>query len=260
MDSETHLDRAHGAMEAGGEAERLRFYETFAAAELFLLLESEAQGDDVVPQAFAVDGQSFVLVFDTEGRLAEFAGVQAAYVGLSGRAVADMLADEGLGLGLNLEVAPSAMLLPPEAMVWLSQTLADAPEELQAQPKEIYAPTGLPEAFITALDTRLATAEGLAVSAYLVGVAYDTGARGHMLGFVDAVAGAEAALAQAVSEVLVFSGLEAATLDVGFFNASDPASARMALVGLRFDLPKPDLSAGPGAAPGMDPDRPPKLR
>ncbi|MEO1138917.1 MAG: SseB family protein [Pseudomonadota bacterium] len=260
MGNETHLDRAHRAMQAGKEAERLRFYETLAAAELFLLLESEAEGDAVVPQAFAVDGQTFVLGFDTEERLAEFAGAQAAYVGLSGRAVADMLTEEGLGLGLNLEVAGSAMLLPPEAMAWLSQTLVDAPEQVEAKPKEVYAPSGLPEAFVTALDQRLAAAEGLAASAYLVGVTYDTGARGHLLGVVDALPGAEAALAQTVSEVLVFSGLEAATLDVAFFTASDPVSARMALVGLRFDLPKPDPGSTTGGEPGMNPDFPPKLR
>lgn len=260
MTDETHLDRAHAAMEAGQEAERLRFYETLAAAELFVLLDAEANGDQIAPQAFEVDGQTFVLAFDTEERLAGFAGGQAHYVALSGRAVAAMLADAGLGLGLNLEVGPSAMLLSPEAMVWLNDTLDSAPEVVEAQPQEIFAPAGLPETLVTALDARMATAEGLADSAYLVGVAYESGAKGHLLGFVDAQSGAEDALARAVSEVLQFSGLEAAMLDVGFFQASDPMCARMSLVGLRFDLPKPKLPAHPGAAPGRDPDKPPRLR
>lgn len=260
MADDTQLDRAHAAMEAGGESERLRFYETFAAAELFLLLEAEAENDQIVPQAFDVEGQAFVLVFDTEERLAGFAGQEAFYVALSGRAVADMLAEAGLGLGLNLDAGPSAMLLPNEAMVWLSDTLSDGPEEVEDLPAEIFAPTGLPEAFVTALDARLAAAEGLAEAAYLVGVSYDTGARGHLLGVVDAVPGAEEALARAVSEVMQFSGLEAATLDVGFFRATDQICGRMALVGLRFDLPKPDPHVVPGAEPGMDPERPPKLR
>ena len=104
------------AMEAGGEAERLRYYQTLAAAELFLLLEAEAEEDDVVPQAFEVEGRTFVLAFDTEERLAEFAGAEAHYVALSGRAVAEMLAEAGLGLGLNLESGPQAALLPNEAM------------------------------------------------------------------------------------------------------------------------------------------------
>ncbi|WP_338550230.1 SseB family protein [Roseovarius phycicola] len=257
---ETHLDRAHAAMEAGGESERLRFYETLVAAELFLLLDGEAEGDQVAPQAFEVDGQAFVLAFDTEERLAGFAGREAHYVALSGRAAVEMLAEAKLGLGLNLEAGPSEMLLPPEAMVWLVETLGDAPKEVEAKPQEIYAPVGLPESLVTALDARLAAAEGLAEAAYLVGVSYESGAKGHLLGFVDAHPGADGALARAVSEVLQFSGMEAAMLDVGFFQAYDQICARMALVGLRFDLPKAELKATPGAAPGMNPDLPPKLR
>ncbi|MEM6578932.1 MAG: SseB family protein [Pseudomonadota bacterium] len=261
MEIKTPLDRVHAAMEAEDtDAARLRFYETLAVAELFLLLEAEAEGDDVVPQAFEVDGQAFVLVFDTERRLSSFAGTAADYVALSGRALVEMLADQSLGLGLNLEAAPSAMLLPPEAVTWLAQTLADAPEEVEAQAREFHPPKGLPEAFLEALDARLAATEGLADQAYLVGVTYDTGAKGHLLGFVGAMPGTEDALARSVSEVLLFSGLEAAMLDVGFFRSDDQVAARMALVGLRFDLPKVDLNITPGAAPGMDPDKPPKLR
>ena len=77
MTETTHLDRAHVAMVAGGAAERLRYYQTMTAAELFLLLEAEAEEDDVVPQAFEVEGRTFVLAFDTEERLAEFAGAEA---------------------------------------------------------------------------------------------------------------------------------------------------------------------------------------
>lgn len=258
--TDTHLDRAHAAMENGADAERMRFYEALAAVELFLLLETAAQDDQVVPQAFEVEGQAFVLAFDTEARLAEFAGVEAEYVGVSGRAIAEMLAEASLGLGLNLDVAPSAMLLPPEAMTWLNQTLLDAPQEVELQAREFHPPKGLPDAFLEALDTRLAAAEGMADKAYLVGVTYDNDARGHMLGFVDAMPGAEDALAQAVSEVLRFSGLEAAMLDVGFFSANAPAAQRMGMVGLCFDLPKIDLNAAPNRAPGMDPENPPKLK
>ncbi|MGK7654315.1 SseB family protein [Roseovarius sp. B08] len=258
MTDETHLDRAHAAMEAGGEAERLRYYQTLAAAELFLLLEAEAEDDDVVPQAFEVEGQTFVLAFDTEERLAAFAGAKAHYVALSGRAVADMLAEADLGLGLNLESGPQAALLPNAAMVWLVETLAEGPEEVEAQPASFHPPRGLPETLVAAIDARLAAMGGLAELAYLVGVTYDNDTRGHLLGVVDAVPGAEPAIARAVSEVLALSGLEAGLLDVGFFRGTDAAAARMALVGLRFDLPKAEETQR--AAPGTDPDEPPKLR
>lgn len=263
MTETTGLDRAHAAMEAAPEdgQARLRFYERLAATELFLLLEEEAAGATVAPRSFAVDGQSYVLVFDREERLARFAGGEAPYAALSGRAVAQMLAAEGLGMGLNLDVAPSALLLPAPAMAWLAGALAPEPVEERARLRELHPPHDLPEGLLTALDARLASAAGLAASAWLAGVTYESGASGHLLGVIDALPGAEPALARAVSDLLQLSGLEAAALDVAFFASGEPMAARLERVGLRFDLPRrepPPVAAGP--APGMDPARPPRLK
>lgn len=257
----TPLDAAHAAMETapGDEGARLRFYERLAASELCLLLTREAEGDRVDPVVIAPEGGDCVLAFDNEARLAELAEGPAPYAALSGRALAGMLAGQGLGLGLNLGVAPSAILLPAAAMDWLAEMLAEAPEEVAAWPVEFRVPGGLPEAVLRALDARLAGMAGMARAAWLVAARYEDGAQGHLLGIVGAAPGAEGALARAVSEVLAFSGLEAAALDVGFFEASDPVLARMAGCGLRFDLPEPEVRATP-AAPGSDPERPPRLR
>jgi hypothetical protein len=261
MTDATRLDVAHAAMEAAPEdaGARLRFYETLAASELCLLLKSEPEGEVLDPEVFELPENSFVLVFDREDRLALFAGRPVPYAALSGRSIAAMLAGQGVGLGLNLDVAPSAILLPPEAVDWLAETLSEGPSEVEARAQEFSAPKGLPEAMLTALDARLASMTGRARMAYLVGVTYESGARGHMLGFVGAAPEAQGALARAVSEVLAFSGLEAASLDVAFFDASDPAAARLARCGLRFDLPEPP-DVAPRVAPGSDPDKPPILR
>jgi hypothetical protein len=82
-----------------------------------------------------------------------------------------------------------------------------------------------------------------------------------MLAFVDAAPGAEAALARAAGEALSFSGIDAGEIDVAFLKTSEPATLAMARVARRFDLPRPEVPepAAP-AAPGMNPDRPPKLR
>lgn len=261
MADPTPLDTAHAAMEAAPEdaGARLRFYEVLAASELCLLLAREAEGDEIDPAIFEPEGKPCVLAFDREERLAEFAEGPAPYAALSGRALADMLADAGIGLGVNLGVAPSAILLPAEAVDWLAGMLRGAPEEIAARPEAFLVPKGLPETMLRALDARLASLAGLAEGAWLVAVRYEGGGRGHLLGFVGAAPRSEAALARAVSEVLAFSGLEAAALDVGFFAADDPAVTRMSACGLRFDLPAP-AEAAPRAAPGSDPDRPPRLR
>jgi hypothetical protein len=99
------------------------------------------------------------------------------------------------------------------------------------------------------------------MTALLAGVSYADGRRGHMLAFVGAVPGAEPALARAAAEALTFSGVDAAEMDVTFLAPQEPALQPLARVALRFDLPMPALPdpVTPGA-PGMDPDRPPRLK
>ena len=264
MTGETLLDRAFVVMEAGGEAERRAFFRAFTGCELFLMLSAQAEGDQITPEIFDVDGTGFVLVFDREDRLAAFATREVPYVGLSGRALVGMLAGSALGVAVNPDVAPSATLVDADTVTWLAGLVEDAPEEHDARIAGIAPPAGLPEALLTTLDAHLAGAAGLAASAYLVGITFETGARGHMLGFVDAVPGAEPSLAALMREALVFSGLEAATLEVGFFRAGDAMAARLLRQGLRFDLPAPAISPAlvraSRPAPGSDPDRPPKLK
>ncbi len=260
-DAVTPLDHAYAAMDAApdDDAARMRFYERLADGELFMLLVEEPKGDEITPQIFPVEDDTYVLVFDREERLAEFSAGLAPYAALSGRNAAALLAGQGIGLAVNLG-APSSILIPAEAVVWLSDTVANAPDEVEEMPQEIRSPVGLPEAVIVALDTKLALADGLARLAYLCAVTYQSGRQSHMLAIVDPVPGAEPALAQAVGEALTFSGVEAGVLDVGFFRASDPVCARFAKIGLRFDLPVAEASEStPGSAPGMDPDRPPRL-
>ncbi len=261
--TETALDLAHVGMD-DSDATRLRFYERLADGELFLLLAEEAQGDQVSPDVFEVEDGRFVLVFDREERLAEFVGGSAPYAALSGRVIVQMLHGQGIGLGVNLGVAPSSILIPAEAVTWLHGTLGNRPTEVDERPIQIDPPRGLPETLLRALDAKLSTATGLASSAYLVAVTYAPARPGHLLAFVDAVPGAEEALAQAIGEALIFSGLEAGELDIGYFDASDPICLKLATQGLRFDLPQAPTEQAqteqtPGA-PGMDPDRPPKLR
>lgn len=254
----TPLDLAHGAMEntPGDDALRLGFFERLAEAELFLLLDTEPEGDNLTPSIFDTSDGRFVLAFDREDRLTAFTERPAPYAAVSGRTIAAMLTGQNIGLGLNLGVAPSSFLVPAGALDWLTDTLGDGPEETLAEPESIAPPAGLPETLVTSIDTKLATATGLARMAYLVAVTYPGNIQSHMLAFIDPAPGAEPALAKAISEALVFSGIEAGTLDVAFFAAKDPISAKLAKHGLRFDLPQPAQTPPPGS----DPTKPPKLR
>lgn len=259
----TPLDQAHAAMEAAPEddAARLKFYERLADAELFLALEEEVRDDHIKPVIFEVEGNRFAVVFDSEGRLADFTERPSPFVAMSGRGIVAMLVGRNVGLAVNPAVAPSATLLPSEALSWLHDTLGTGPQEGQGTPTHVYPPQNVSEGLIASLDAKLATMAGMARVAYLAECAYKEGARNHVIVFVDAQEGAKPAMAKAISEALTFSGLEAASLDILFLKAADPICANLARVGLRFDLPVPETpGTRPVAAPGMDPDKPPKLR
>ena len=265
MTDVTPLDAAHAAMAQNPQdnAARLRFYERLAESELFLMLQNEADevSGSVTPEVFDLGDARYVLVFDREERLAAFAGQATPYIAVSGRVVASMLIGEEIGLGVNLEVAPSSILLPAQAIAWLHDTLENSPDEVDAKIAEVGPPKGLPEALIAAIDTKLATAMGLASAAYFVSVTYDHGGKGHLLAFVGAVPEAQEALAQAASEALTFSDIDAGAMDIAFFRAADAIVPRLDRVGLRFDLPQlQNTVTQEPIAPGMDPEKPPRLK
>jgi len=261
MTDSTPLDTAHALMAAAQDdaTQRLRFFERLADSELFLLLQGEAVGDSLSPEVFEVDDARYVLVFDREERLAEFVEGSAHHATLSGRVITKMLAGQGIGLGVNLGVAPSSILLPAEAMVWLADMLENAPVQVMARPVSVAAPIGVSQALLEAIDTKLATASGLADAAYLVAAQYED-RRGLMLAIIDALPAAHGALAKAVGEVVMFGDENGDGLDVAFFAASEPICATLAKVGLRFELPKREAETHAPAAPGRDPNNPPILR
>ncbi|WP_022703814.1 SseB family protein [Pseudorhodobacter ferrugineus] len=261
--TESGLDTAYGAMMAAPEddAARMRYYARLADGMLYLMLEAEADGGAVEPVVVDIDGAQVVLAYDTEERLAATTDAPVPYAELPGRVIAAQLAGQNVALGVNLGVGAAEFLVSPEALIWLSQTLDHAPANVTARPIAFEAPRGLPTSLMQALDGKLARAGGLAQAALLAAVRYEDGRQGHMLAFIGAAPGAEAALTRAASEALTFSGVEAGEMDVTFLAADLPVVDRMARVALRFDLPAPAavVPAGP-AAPGMDPLSPPKLR
>lgn len=251
----TSLDTAYAAMENDPESDRARnaFYGCLAATELYLLLEEDKAQ---TPRTFETNDGTFVLAFDREDRLTDFTGGPVPYAALPGRAIAKMLSDNSIGIGLNLGVAPSSFLITSEAVDWMNAMLSGGPAEIIVSPASI-APLGdLPYSLLASLDARLATAQGLAEDAYLALVTYEDGQNGHLLAIVDAMPDAEPAITSAVSEAVAFSGIDAGALDVVFIAGHGLVAERMSKVGLRFKLPK---FAEPKSAT-LDPTKPPKLR
>lgn len=263
----TLLDRAQAAMAAdpGNEAAQLRFYHALADAELFLLLDREPEGERINPRVFDLADGPVILAFDSQERLALLGQGPVPWAALPGRVIAAHLAGQGVSLGVNLGTgAASEVLLPPEALRWLTETLDNAPQAAEARPQAFHPPGALPEALTDALRFTLGGAGNLASGAMVAGVTYDDGRRGHMLAILDAMPGAEEALARAAAEALTFSGLEAGQMDVVFLTSDAAPAMAMARHALRLDI-APPASPDPGPrperqGPGTDPERPPILR
>ena len=278
MADDSPLDLAQTARraapdDAGAEG---AFYRLLADATLFLLLEAEAEGEVLTPRVFELADGPVLLAFDSEERLASLGDTPLAYAALPGRVIAAQMAGQGLALGLNLGTgAASEMLLPGAALDWMLERLAAGPQEVAAVPERFFAP-GVPETLARALRDNLAAQPGLAQpglaqpglaqpglvqAALLAGVRYQGGRRGHLLAVIGAAAQAEAALARAVAEALAFSGLDAGEIDVLFLAADAPLLAALAPQALHLDLTPVAVSPVlPPQPPGMDRNRPPKLR
>lgn len=256
----TPLDSAHASMEAAPEddSRRLAFYGLFADTELFVMLSGGEDDDEIRPALFDVEGAQYLVAFDREDRLTGFTGEITPYAALPGRGLAAMIAGEGIGIALNAEL-PSAMLIPPDAVDWLAETLADGPSEITARPRSFHKPLALPDDLMTALVSGLAGTTGLAAAAWLAGVTYEDGTKSHAVVFAGAAPGAERALAATLREALVFSGHEEGWLDVVFLPVDDPTLTALAGFGRALPIPAPDAVAE-RPAPGSDPARPPRLR
>lgn len=255
MKAETPLDAAFLASAADPDpALRLRFHERVLDAELAVPLAAEA-GEMLAPRVFDLEDGRFVLAFDRDERLADFLGAPTDFAALTGRRLATLLTGEGVGIALNLG-APSATLLPAAAVDWLAAMVRPALAPREARLAGLATPD-VSGALCAALAAKLAAMTDAVTEAYLV-AAKEPGAGAATVLVLAGVPGvARAGVAAAVAEAVRFTA-GAAELDLAFLDAGSDAAVAVARIGLHLVLPVEGGGAAP--APGMDPDRPPRLR
>lgn len=257
-------------------AARLGFIGALIASEVFVWLEAEGEGGPagdrtgagrIRPRILALSDGRAVLAFDSEARLAGFAGQGVPYAALPGRVLVSMLAGAGeLMLALNPD-GPAPALVDAPTLAWARATFAMAPEALEvATAFEGLAPPlePAPLAVLTgALERRLRGAPGLG-AAVLAGARWQAnGAPALVLALGGVPAAVQPPLAQAAAEAAalcgVLAGDDALQMDVIFPDAA--TMARLSAVGRALEIspPSPPEPEKP-LPPGMDPERPPRLR
>ena len=241
----TPLDAAFEAMAADPEDEAARrgYYARLLATEVSVPLDDA--GMDVV----TIDGGAFVLAFDSEHRLADFAAAGVERAVMSGRALVTAAASSGLGIGINLGVANSAWLLPPDTVMWLSDAQV-APTAETVDPGT-FLPPDVADSDLLAIDETLAGVVGQATSARFL-----QSDAGHLIILSGAAPEAEPAISAHIAEACT---IRMPHLNLSVMFADDPQVLQVASrVAVVFDLPQP-AQVHP-VAPGRDPSRPPKLR
>ena len=244
----TPLDRAFAAF-GEDEVGRRVVYATLAATPLVVALERPADGDRIEPLVLETGEGQFALAFDSEERLGGFLPRGTDYAVVPGRGLIGMLAGAGLGLGVNLEVAPSALLLSAEDLGWIVAEAAggEARAVAQVDPGVGDAPGVLVEA----LALRAGELEGMCS-----GLCPVVDEQGVLVVALDVPAGAKAALLAGMAELAGMLGL-AGGIGVVFEVWDGPVHAAV-------DGPVPELDFRPvkhepKPGPGMDPDNPPRL-
>ena len=267
-DQGTNLDRAHEQMQLrpDDDALRARFMSLLADCELFLPLKQEPKGDEIAPELLDLEGGTYLRAYDSEERLSQ--GCQNAgeggvpYIALSGRILARMLAGSQVGLALNLNVAPSSMLLSNDMMRWVNEVLDHAPETAQGHIASLHAPRQFAGSFLDVLSAKLVFSASLAQAFWLCRVVYKSGEEADVLAILGAEARVEEALAKAVRSGFV-GGRGDTVLDVLFLTGDEPLVAASLGERLIFErseeAPNTPQNTFP-TPPGRDPDKPPILR
>lgn len=258
----TRLDDLALKMQSGQEDAALRFYQSLADTDLILLLDGSQA---LRPKVFDLSDGPMILAYDLEERLSSTHGA-AGYAALPGRVLAQQMLGQGLSLGLNLgSDAPSEMVLPPDALRWLCDMLDRQVAVAETQAIGFVASRSR-QTLRDSLEFALAGAGGLILAAGQVAVTARDGTGALVAQEIVVIFGApeaaEEPLARAVSEAASFAGLAADAVAVQFLPEVGAMPGGMAGVIRMLDLPKAQEPPNqtPGMAPGLDPERPPRLR
>ncbi len=236
----TDIDRAYSEMIDGGEAELLRFYQVLAGSDLLVLLDASDENEVPEPKIIPVEAGHYVLVFDLKERVTELTGYDAPTSRVTGREVFQLMRGRGIGVAVNMGEAPSAMLIPGDAIDWICDTLDEsaarnpaptpAPAPAPGRFKALLAPHNFPDTLHLALNEKLGPVADLYDRALLLRAEYDDGQSGYLVAFSAVEDANRGMIAASVNDALAtFRGKDVA-LDIAFMSRDEPLLDRIGRV------------------------------
>ena len=231
--------------------DRLRFFEHFASAEIFVPLDGEDTAT-ITPQTYETSDGDLAVGFTTEGALADFTG-GGAYASLPGRVLASLLSDQDAGLVLDPDTAPQ--LLTTQDLRWLTETLNQRPKSHELSTGLIHSAESVPKDLPSLLQKRLVPdlMEAVAIAAI------DTGTgKQPIVAVIGAPDDTQSQLMQSLQEALIFSDA-GDNWAIAFVAAGSLKASQFLQAGVVLKPKAPPTRAQP-VAPGSDPDKPPILR
>lgn len=290
--SQTELTRALGRLsiaEASGSepavtAARLAVHAGLLAQDLVIPQTTAAAPGMLAPQIRLLSSGPAVLAFDSEERLADLAPEGADFVALSGRDLLQAMAaqdasEAALGLGLNLATPAAAFLLDGAGVRALAQLcLAPPPPPLDPQALSgigMHAPdtrSGIDPALLGGLlEQALGRHPGLADTARLAQMEAMPGLP-PLLVLALWNAGTDQAVTpkfEAIRDLTEAARLVALEAEAGGLGLAvvaplpaSPLARTFAEVGHRIAVhsPAPPRAEAQPTAPGMNPEKPPRLK
>ena len=115
------------------QSARMRFFNAFFDAEVFLLLNEEPDEGSLSPVVLEAESRGHVLAFSSEEHLADYSSQVCPYAAISGRVIVDMLTQAELGIAFNWGSWPQKWLLRRRDHL-AERVISETPETHDARP------------------------------------------------------------------------------------------------------------------------------
>ena len=208
----TSLDQAY--VEASQSGKESVFYDAFLSSTIFIPTinapEKESdrrtgENDTISPIIIESDGAKYLMLFDTQGRLASWAKREVGFAALPGHAIVEMM-DTDFHWALNVGTEYMKTFVPEEIQ-WLKETNNKTREERIASGTQVItgAPAKIPVGLIESLRKNLSARNSEVKAAYLGQVYYGReGEKPHLVLVID-IATKEKSIIEAICQDLAVS-------------------------------------------------------